>query len=66
MLKNKIAIHKPENPGETILDMSKIQIYKFFYDCIILKWGKEKLQFFYIDPDALVLEVRCLDYDRDI
>ena len=59
MLKNKIAIHKPENPGETILD-------KFFYDCIILKWGKEKLQFFYIDPDALVLEVKCLDYDRDI
>ena len=65
-MKNKIAIGKPENPGETILDMSKIQIYKFFYDCIILKWSKEKLQFFYIDTDALVLEIKSLDYDRDI
>lgn len=65
-MKNKIAIGKPENPGETILGMSKIQIYKFFYDCIILKWGKEKLQFFYIDTDALVLEIKSLDYDRDI
>ena len=65
-MKNKIAIGKPENPGETILDMSKIQIYKFFYDCIILKWSKEKLQFFYIDTDALFLEIKSLDYDRDI
>ena len=65
-MKNKIAIGKPENPGETILDMSKIQIYKFFYDWIILKWSKEKLQFFYIDTDALVLEIKSLDYDRDI
>lgn len=65
-MKNKIAIGKPENPGETILDMSKIQIYKFFYDCIILKWGKEKLQFFYIDTDALVLEIKSLDVYRDI
>ena len=65
-MKNKIAIGKPENPGETILDMSKIQIYKFFYDCIILKWSKEKLQFFYIDTDALVLEIKSLDVYRDI
>ena len=56
MKKTKVAMNKPLYSGMTILDISKILMYSFWYDYIKSKNGdREKLC--YMDTDSFIIHI---------
>ena len=64
MKKARVKIAKPLYLGKSILDISKILMYKFQYDCINPKYGERpKL---YTDTDSFVIYIKTEDFCEDI
>ena len=63
MKKTKVVLDKPIFVGGGILDLSKIHMFKFFYDYVKKKW--EKVQVLYSDTDSLILEIETDDFFAD-
>ena len=63
MRKTKVILDKPIFVGAGILDLSKIHMFKFFYDYVKEKW--EKVQVLYSDTDSLILEIETDDFFAD-
>ena len=52
MKKTEVKMNKPISLGQAILDLSKMLIYEFWYDCITPKYG-DKARLYYMDTDSL-------------
>ena len=65
MRKTKISMNKPILVGQTILDKSKIVMYKFFYDYIKPKY-QDKVKLLYMDTHSYVLHIQTEDFCKDI
>ena len=61
----EITMKKPIYLGLTVLDLSKIIMYEFYYDYMQPKYG-EKVKLCYMDTDSFVFEVETEDFFRDI
>ena len=58
---SKVKMNKPEYLGMSVLDISKILIYKFWYDYVKPKYkGKAKLC--YMDTDSFVINSFTEDF----
>ena len=66
MGKTKVVMNKPVHLGQAILDLSKIVMYEFHYDYMVLKYGLEKLKLCYMDTDSLVYDIKTEDFYEDI
>ena len=66
MGKIKVVMNKPVYLGQAILDLSNIVMYEFHYDCMVPKYGLEKLQLCYMDTDSLVYDNKTEDFFEDI
>ena len=66
MGKIKAVMNKPVYLGQAILDLSKIIMYEFHYDHMVLKYGLEKLKLCYMDTDSLVYDIKTEDFYEDI
>ena len=66
MGKIKVVMNKPVYLGQVILDLSKIVMYEFHYDYMVLKYGLEKLKLCYMDTDSLVYDIKTEDFYEDI
>ena len=66
MGKIKVVMNKPVYLGQAILDLSKIVMYEFHYDYVVLKYGLEKLKLCYMDMDSLVYDIKTEDFYEDI
>ena len=66
MGKIKVVMNKPVYLGQAILDLSKIVMYEFHYDCMVPKYGLEKLKLCYMDMDSLVYDIKTEDFYEDI
>ena len=65
MKKTRVKMNKPLYLGLSILDISKILMYEFWYNYIITKYGdKEKLC--YTDTGGFVIYVKTKDFFEDI
>ena len=53
---SKIKMNKPEYLGMSVLDISKILIYKFWYDYVKPKY-KDKAKLCYMDTDSFVINI---------
>ena len=62
----KVVMNKPVYLGQAILDLSKIIMYEFHYDYMVLKYGLEKLKLCYMDTDSLVYDIKTEDFYADI
>ena len=63
--KTQIPINKPVYLGLSILDLSKIVMYKFWYDYVKPKYdGNARLC--YMDTDSFVVHVKTDDIYKDI
>ena len=51
---SKVKMNKPEYLGMSVLDISKIRIYKFWYDYVKPKY-KDKAKLCYMDTDSFVI-----------
>ena len=66
MGKITVVMNKPVYLSQAILDLSKIVMYEFHYDYMVLKYGLEKLKLCYMDTDSLVYDIKTEDFYEDI
>ena len=65
MNKTKVKMNKPMYLGLSILDISKIIMYEFWYDYTKLKY-KNKVKLCYMDTDSLIMHIKTNDFYKDI
>ena len=65
MKKVKVKMNKPIYLGLSILDISKITIYEFWYDYVKIKY-QDKARLCYMDTDSFVVNIKTKDFYKDI
>ena len=65
MKKTRVKMTKPLYLGMSMLDISKILMYEFWYDYINPKYG-EKAKFCYTDTDSFIIYIKTEDFFEDI
>ncbi|KAL9954681.1 hypothetical protein ACROYT_G042247 [Oculina patagonica] len=65
MRKSRLFLNKPVYTGMTILDVSKICMYDFYYNHLKKEYGP-KCELLYTDTDSLLLEIETEDIYKDI
>ena len=64
MKKTEILMNKPAHLGLSILELSKILRYEFWYDYVKSKYG-EKLKLCYMDTDSFIVYIKADDINKD-
>ena len=65
MKKTKLKLNKPIYLGLSILEISKILMYEFWYDYIKPKYGN-KVKLCYMDTDSFIMNIKTNDLYEDI
>ena len=65
MKKVKVKMNKPIYLGLSILDISKITMYGFWYDFIKSKYGSNA-KLCYMDTDSFIINVKTEDFYKDM
>ena len=65
MKKTKVKINKPIHLGLSILEISKILIYEFWYDYMKPKYNND-VKLCYMDTDSFVMHIKTNDFYKDI
>ena len=65
MKKVKVKINKPIYLGLSILEISKIIMYEFWYDYMKKKYG-DIVKLCYMDTDSLIMNMNAKDFYKDI
>ena len=65
MKKTKVKTNKPIYLGLSILEISKILMYEFWYDYMKPKYGN-KVKLCYTDTDSFIINIKTNDFYEDI
>ena len=65
MNKMKVKMNKPMYLGLSILDISKILMYEFWYDYMKPKYGN-RVKLCYMDTDSFIMNIKTNDFYKDI
>ena len=65
MNKTKVNMNKPTYLGVSILDISKISMYEFWYDYMKPKYGN-RAKLSYMDTDSFIMNIKTNDFYKDI
>ena len=65
MMKIKVKMNKPIYLGLSILEISKILMYEFWYDCMKLKYS-DNVKLSYTDTDSFIINIKTKDFYKDI
>ena len=65
MKKTKVKMNKPMYLGLSILEISKILMYEFWYDYIKPKYN-DKVRLCYMDTDSFIMNTKTNDFYKDI
>ena len=65
MRKVKVKMDKPIYLGLSILDISKITLYEFWYDYVKNKYDS-RANLCYVDTDSFVINIKTKDFYKDI
>ena len=65
MKKTKAKMNKPIYFGLSILEISKILIYEFWYDYMKLKYN-DNVRLCYMDTDSSIMNIKTNDFYKDI
>ena len=65
MKKTKVKMNKPIYFGLSILEISKILMYEFWYDYMKPKYGN-KVRLCYMDTDSFIMNIKTNDFYEDI
>lgn len=63
--KNKIFLNKPTYVGFSVLDISKLRMYDFYYNYLKPKF-QTNLRLVYTDTDSFIISVKTDDFYNDI
>ena len=65
MKKTKLKMNKPIYLGLSILEISKILMYEFWYDCMKPKYN-DNVRLCYMDRDSFIMNIKTNDFYKDI
>ena len=65
MKRMKVKMHKPIYLGSSMLDISKILMYEFWYDYMKPKYN-DNVKLCYMDTDSFVMNIKTEDFYKDI
>ena len=65
MKKTTIKANKPISLALTILSLSKIRMYEYWYDDMKPKYG-DNIKLCYMDTDSFIMHVKTEDFYEDI
>ena len=65
MKKVEVKMNKPVYLGQAILDISKVLMYKFWYNYIKTKFG-DNARLCYMDTDSFIISIKTEDFYKDI
>ena len=65
MKKTKVKMNKPIYLGLSILEISKVLMYEFWYDCMKPKCN-DNVKLCYMDTDSFVMNIKTNDFNKDI
>ena len=65
MNKAKVKMNKPIYLGLSILDISKILMYEFWYDYMKPKYGND-VKLCYMDTNSFIMNIKANDFYKDI
>ena len=65
MNKKKVKMNKPIYLGLSLLDISKILMYEFWYDYIKPKYN-DKVKLCYMDTDSFIMSIKTNDFYKDV
>ena len=65
MKRTKVKINKPIYLGLSILQISKLLMYEFWYDYMKPKYG-DNVKLCYIDTDSFIMNIKTEDFYQDI
>ena len=65
MNKTRVKMNKPIYLGLSILDISKILMYEFWYDYMKPKYN-DNVKLCYMDTDSFVMNINTNDFYKDI
>jgi hypothetical protein len=65
MKKTSVVLNKPVFTGFTVLELSKLLMFQFWYECIKPLYG-EKVKLLYTDTDSLIIHVETEDVYQDM
>ena len=60
-----LFLNKPIYVGFSVLELSKLSMYEFYYDFLMKKYGPERAQLLYTDTDSFILKIRTRDLHAD-
>ena len=65
MKRTKVKMNKPIYLGLSILDISKILMYEFWYDYMKPKYGND-VKLCYMDTDSFIMSIKTNDFYKDV
>lgn len=65
LTKTKVVMNKPIIVGMVILDISKVLMYDYYYNCLQPQYG-DKVEMVYTDTDSFILNVKTDCFYADI
>ena len=65
MNKTRVKMNKPIYLGLSILDISKILMYEFWYGYMKPKYGN-RVKLCYMDTDSFIMSIKTNDFYKDI
>ena len=65
MNKAKVKMNKPIYLGLSILEISKLLMYEFWYDYMKPKYGNN-VKLCYVDTDSFIMDIKTEDFYKDI
>ena len=65
MKRTKVKMNKPIYLGLSILEISAILMYEFWYDYMKLKYG-DNVESCYMDTDGFIMNIKTEDFYKDI
>ena len=65
MRRTKVKMNKPIYLGLSILEISKLLMYKFWYDYMKPKYG-DNVKLCYMDTDSFIMNIKTEDFYKDI
>lgn len=66
MGKKKLTMNKPIIVGVCILELSKLHMYKFYYEVMQKIFGQDSLRLLFTDTDSLCMEILTDDFHSEI
>ena len=63
--KKKIKLNKPMSVGVSVLDLSKLHMYSFYYEVLKPRYG-DKVELLYTDTDSLIVNIKTDDVYADM